>query len=445
MSVLRASLFGAAMSLALSPAVASATPDGLALSGTFRLRGEAIAGQPRAGFNDEDQFLVSRLQARLTWTYGPWQVVGEVHDSRTAGVDKGSPLSTFDVNTLEPMQAYVRWSGPVGQGAALAVMAGRMTMELGSRRLIANDDYRNTTNGFTGIRADLTATRGWHATGVYLLPLQRLPEDLPALRSGRAELDRESFDTVLWGGLLTRQHKGSPFLAEVEYLHFGERDSPGHPSRDRSLDTVNLRVARETLPAHVDWSVEGMHQWGRAAAAATPGAARLPVSAWFGRASLGYAWATPWHPHVLAEFDYASGDGPGGRYGRFDTLYGLRRADLGPAGLYTAIVRSNILSPGIRIEVAPGKRFDAFVGYRAFWLADRHDSFASTGVRDATGRSGRFAGHQIDMRLRQWLVPQKLRAEVDAVYLARGRFLETAPNGRADDTRYIAAGATVSF
>jgi hypothetical protein len=69
------------------------------------------------------------------------------------------------------------------------------------------------------------------------------------------------------------------------------------------------------------------------------------------------------------ELDRAHCDRRGGRNGRFDTLFGMRRADLAPAGLYNAIARTNILKPGIRLEVTPSKRLDAFAVYRAMWVA----------------------------------------------------------------------------
>lgn len=35
---------------------------------------------------------------------------------------------------------------------------------------------------------------------------------------------------------------------------------------------------------------------------------------------------------------------------RFDTLFGMRRADVGPAGLYNAFGRANFISPNLRVE-----------------------------------------------------------------------------------------------
>ena len=115
----------------------------------------------------------------------------------------------------------------------------------------------------------------------------------------------------------------------------------------------------------------------------------------------------------------------------------MRRADLAPSGLYNAIGRANIVTPGLRVEAVPSKAIDWMMSYRPMWLADRTDAFSTTGVRDATGRSGNFAGHQIDARLRY---------EIDGVWLAKGRFLRDAPNAPPPrDTTYVSVNLTASF
>lgn len=145
------------------------------------------------------------------------------------------------------------------------------------------------------------------------------------------------------------------------------------------------------------------------------------------------------------EYDHASGDTPGGSYGRFDTLFGMRRADLAPAGLYNAISRSNLVSAGVRVEAVPDKRTDLMATLHPMWLAARGDSFSSTGVRDASGRAGRFAGTQFDARVRHLVAPW-LRVELDGVLLAKGRFLRDAPNAPAGRwTRYVSLNATATF
>jgi hypothetical protein len=149
---------------------------------------------------------------------------------------------------------------------------------------------------------------------------------------------------------------------------------------------------------------------------------------------------------LSVEYDRASGDGPGRTFGRFDTLFGMRRADLAPSGIYNSIGRANISTPGVRIEAAPGKRLDMFAVYRAMWLADPTDAFSTTGVRDPSGRSGSFAGHQIEGRIRYWLVPGFLRGEINAIWLGKGRFLRTAPNApQTGDARYLSTVLMATF
>ena len=82
---------------------------------------------------------------------------------------------------------------------------------------------------------------------------------------------------------------------------------------------------------------------------------------------------------------------------------------------------------------------------RALWAASRTDSFSASGVRDATGRSGRFAGTQVDGRIRRRLTGS-LMAEIDAIVLRKGRLLRDAPNGTAGRwSRYLSLNVVKSF
>jgi len=433
------------------PAVASPAPEageGLHLSGSMRLRYELLDGQARAGFNDSDDLVSLRTQLKAVWRHGAIELFGELIDSRGWGADAGTPLTTSEVNALEPTQAYVQadLGSVLGKGTKTSLQVGRFTMALGSRRLVANDEYRNVPTSFTGLRADMSAPGGIKSTLFYVLPQLRLPDDGPSLRSNAVELDKESFAAVLWGGLISRQRRGSRVLVEAVFMHFGERDMPGRPSRDRSLNNIGFRLVSDPAIGRIEWGAEGIYQWGRISASLSPNADQLPVSASFMRLHAGYTFPGPWKPHLLFEVDRASGDSTGPGYGRFDTLFGMRRTDLAPAGIYSVVSRTNLLSPGVRLEVSPGKRFDLFTGYRALFLADSNDAFANTGVRDATGNSGSFAGHQFDVRLRHWLVPKVLRAELDGVWLAKGRFLQSAPNApRNGDMRYVSFNVTATF
>lgn len=434
----------------LVPAAAKAedTTDAFTLSGSVRLRHEAIDGQARAGFNESDALTNLRIQILAQYHRGAVHLGVEVYDSRAYGARPGTPISTSEVNTLEPVQAFVAVDLPglLGPGSAATIKAGRMLLDIGSRRLIAADDYRNTTNSVTGLRADIAAPHGVKMTLAYVLPQQRLPDDFASLDRQKIQLDKESFDAVLWAGVVSKARAIGTGTAELSFSHFGERDAPGRPTRDRSLNNVGARLFLDPAPGKLDYEAEAIWQSGEISASLAPAAAVRKVSASYVRGRIGYSFGGRWKPRLALEIDRASGDGSGTTYGRFDPLFGMRRADLGPSGLYNAIGRTNIVSPGARIEISSGQRFDAFIGYRAMWLASATDSFSATGVRDATGQSGDFAGHQIDSRVRYWLLPKRLRFEADATLLAKGRLLREAPNaGPGKWTRYVSVNMTGFF
>lgn len=423
-------------------------PDDFKLSGSVRLRYETLDGQPRAGLRSEDEQLDLRSTLFAEYDPGVFRIGAELWDSR-AWLDKpGSAISANEVNTFELVQAYVAadFDGPFGPGSKLGVQAGRFTLNLGSRRLVAADDYRNTTNGYTGLRADLKTASGVTATAVYVLPQVRLPDDLPSVLDQDTEWDRESFDLQLWGGYIARPNTLAGATAEIGYFGLLERDWAGHPTRNRDLDTFSARLIRDPKAGKADFEVEGIYQTGDIHASTAANAAEQDVSAWFVHADAGYSFPGKAKLRLSAEYDRASGDAPGGKYGRFNTLFGMRRADLAPAGIYNAVGRANIEALGLRGEVAPSPKWDAFAAYRALWLADKTDSFSTTSVRDVTGASGSFAGHQFDARVRYWLVPSFLRAELNAVWLVKGRFLQEAPNAPArGDTHYLATALTATF
>lgn len=430
----------AVCALTAPPAQGEEVQEGLSLSGAMRLRYEAIDGQSRVGFNRRDDLLNLRTNVLARYREADIEVAVELYDSRVWGDRAGTPVSTNEVNAFEPVQAYVArtFQDPLGAGSRVTVTAGRMMLNLGSRRLVAADDYRNTTNGYTGMKADFAAGGEWKGTFIYTLPQVRLPDRLEDVRSAKVKLDRESFDLVLWGGQISRAKTIGLATLEFTYFHLGERDAPRRPTRDRSLDTFGGRLILDPNPSRFDYEIEAFYQTGSVSTSTAASAERQSVTASFIHADGGYTFPGAWTPRLSVEYDRASGDKPGGKFGRFDTLFGMRRADLAPAGLYNALARTNIETVGVRLEAKPSKHLDWFAAYRPMWLAARQDSFSSTGVRDASGRSGNFAGHQLEGRVRYWLIPKRLQFELDGLVLARERFLRKAPNATEGKwTRYV--------
>lgn len=423
-------------------------PDELKLNGSVRLRYETIDGQARTGFNPSSRIVSLRTRLAAEYEAGALRFGAELYDSRAFNAEPGDPVTNNEVNTLEFVQAYVgaSFDAPFGAGSKVSAQLGRYILNLGSRRIVAADDYRNTTNGYTGLRLDGQWAGGTSATLFYVLPQTRLPEDFASLSDNEVALDREGSDQQLFGGLFTVPAGLEKASLQVSYYGFREEDRDGVSTRDRDLDTLGVRYFRDPAAGAFDFDIETFVQGGSVSASTAAAAATLDVSAWYLRAEAGYQWDAPWRPRLAIEYDYASGDKPGGDFGRFDTLFGMRRAELAPSGINAGVARANLDSPAIRLEIKPDPRWEGFVTFRSLRLASATDAFSTTGVRDATGASGSFAGNQFELHVRHWLVPESLRLEANLYYLDKGRFLKTAPNANAaDDTAYLEVDISAFF
>jgi hypothetical protein len=448
---LRAALYLSSI-YAFMPAGAQAA-DGLNLSGSVRVRYEDLSGQSRAGFGENDQLYSLRTILTGEYRSGPWRTGVELYDSRAYGSRPYSAIGTSEVNVLEPVQAYIArdFKDAFGPGYDVTAQAGRFTLNLGSRRLVAADDYSNATNGYTGVKLDLTTPSNTKATFIYTLPQVRLPNYEEYILDNEQQFDREMGNLFLVGGIVTKPELFGATSGEISYFRLSEDDTPGMSTRNRELDTLSLRLIRPPKVGHVDYELETIYQSGTTHVEPySHYDDAYDVSAGFVHADIGYSFSEGfWGPiktRLSVEYDYASGDKPGGKYGRFDTLFGMRRADFAPDGIYSQIGRANISTPGVRLEIAPTARFDAFVVYRGLWLAEPTDSFSTPGVRDFSGQSGSFAGTQLEGRARFWLVPKLLRAEVNAAMIDKGHFLKTSLYPyNSPDTHYISVALTSSF
>ncbi|HUD95474.1 alginate export family protein [Sphingobium sp.] len=413
-------------------------PEELTIKGLARSRIEGIDGQFRPNMAESDFLWSLKTTLLVDYDGGPFRVGGEIWDARGYGEKQNSSVGTNEVNALELIQAYVGFDVSLNDKAKAALTAGRFTMDVGSRRLVARQTFRNTTNAFTGANLLVTGKGGDRFTLFWTMPQIRLPEDHDGIFDNGVEWDQESSALQFFGGSLT---KGDVLGGTLEVYGYGlrEEDRADRLTRNRRLWTPGLRIWRKPKAAQIDYDLEAAYQFGKTRATSRANdLTNLNVSAWLVHAELGQTWSIAWQPRLSVDFDLATGDKADGRtYNRFDTLYGARRFDFGPTALYGPVHRYNMVSGGLRFEAKPGKSSDIMAMYRALWLESATDSFAATNIKDATGRSGRFAGHQFEARLRRWLIPDLLRVDTGLAYLAKGRFLSDAANApRTGDTRY---------
>ena len=408
-------------------------PSWLLLEGSQRTRYSALANQFRPGLDEDDQALSLRTLLSVGLRLAAFRLVLEVQDARAYLLDAQSGASTIVVDALEPLQAYVglELADALTPGDRLELRAGRQTLDLGGRRLVARNRFRNTIQGYDGVAVRWRTAAEVQLDLFVLLPVLVEPgnDDRDALLANRVRLDRERIQLSFWG-VHHHQPLGKRIALETYFFGLTETDGADFATRNRRLYTPGIRLERPAASGQWDLDLESVLQGG--SRRSSPEAADVddrPVLAHFHHLAVGYTLPVSWSVRLAAEMDYATGDDPGtDRYERFDSLYGPRRTDFGPTGIYGPLGRENIVSAGARVGVRPHPRVDAYVSWRANWLARADDMFARTGVRDPEGRSGRFAGHQVEFRGRLALIPRLLQWELGGALFVQGPFLEDAPN-----------------
>lgn len=422
---------------------------GFSIEGSVRARAEAVDGQVKPGAPESDAMLSFRTLITASYNFGGVHLTAELDDARSYFQHGQSTAGTSESNALEPLQAYlgIDLGGVAGQAGKGVVRLGRVTLNSGSGRVLDRPDWSNSPNSFLGVDIDWTSKRGDRLHLVAVRPFDKLPSDRAGMHDNKVELDRANPGLHFWGGSFTRAKAVSGANAEIYGFWLGERDRTGRPTRDRELFTSGLRINRAAAKGKFDFDVEGILQRGtmRATTSATDVTDRK-VRAGSAHVELGYTFPGGWTPRVAGVFEYASGDTSAPSVTRFDPLFGGRRGDFGPISLYGPVSRANVISPGIVFDAKPAKGWDIMLKGQKLWLASATDSFAATSVRDATGASGRDAGFQFEGRVRNWLIPKKLRLEFGAALLAKGAFLTEAPNApNTSDMRFAYLGVSTFF
>jgi len=111
-----------------------ATPEWMDLKIQNTTRYETIDHQFRAGYSGSDQILLTRTLLQFNLHHEPFDLVTEMIDTRQFLSDEGSRLTTSLIDSLDLIQAYLQYRPATGKWW---IRAGRETVDLGSRRLMA--------------------------------------------------------------------------------------------------------------------------------------------------------------------------------------------------------------------------------------------------------------------------------------------------------------------
>ncbi len=406
-------------------------PGGVRITGSIRPRYETVANTFVAGQTGSDELLSVKSLLHAELDLGPVTFTGELLDARWLGGDEGNSGGN-QIDTLEPIQLLASWTwkNAFVPGASLKTDAGRFTMDIGSRRLVARPNFSNLMQGFDGVRATWTGADKMKVTAFAVSPTRREPEDLPSLFDNEAALNASN-DGIRFVGV----HLDAPLPVDIrgEVYVFGldERDRSDAPSRNRDLLTIGGRVVRKAAPGAWDVDFELARQSGTArASTAALDVTDLDHDAMMLHLEGGFSFEAPMSPRVSVLYDFASGDESplDGESGRFDPLFGDRSFEFGPTSIWGLLARGNLSSPGVRLEFEPDAASDVLLMVRHIELAEARDRFANSGVVDVTGAAGREVGQQVEVRYRRWLVEDSVRLAIGGAMLVDGAFLQDAPN-----------------
>jgi len=434
-------------------------PNWLEIGVDQRTRYETMSGSIKAGSKGGNQQIALQTTLWLQAHLGSFRLGTEFMDARALNSDSGTGVNNTMADTADFLQGYGAWSDQnvLYSGIGAEVVAGRQTLNLGSRRLVARNTFRNTVNSFTGVKLRLLDYGNWQFNGFVSTPVNRLPNSNAsnaAVANNLEVFDRENTNTWFSGGFLELYDLGWKINSEVYLYHLDEGSSTSVPTRHRRYFTPGARFYIKPAKAEIDFQLETIGQFGTAQETTAPNSKNLNHTAWFQHADVGYTIDMPWSPRLALEYDYASGDkNPNdNKDQRFDTLYGVRRDDFGPTGIYGAFSRANINSPGYRINVSPRSDVQVTLSHRVFWLAQATDcwggatcSGSSLILQDKTGHSGNNLGQQLNLSSR-WDFNSSLNFETGWSHLFKGSFAKNAPRAPASvDVDYFYIESMLRF
>ena len=392
-------------------------PSWLDLAVDHRTRFEFLEDPFRPGEPDTQSQYPQRTRLRIGADGpGPFRFLAEFQDARIHG-DGPRDFTLLSIDKIDVLQLFAtaKTLDLLGTGLRGDVHVGRLTMDFGSRRLVGRNAFRNVTNSFDGIHLQIGDGKAWRVRAFFARPVN--------LEEGYFD-DDSSSERRFWG---VAYEDGRIEWLRLDTYYFGFRGR----ELDLEFHTFGLRGHRRPQPGQVDYELELIGQFGDRG--------DQDHSAFAGHAELGYTLELPWSPRLVAQFDYASGtaDPSGDQSHTFVFLFGTRRSDLVATGIFGPFRRSNILSPGLRLIVAPHPKVQAQVKIRYWELAQARDNFVGTGLQDATGASGRKLGTDVELGVR-WSPEPWLEVDAGYEHWFKGSYLDRVPNvSSTGDSDYV--------
>jgi hypothetical protein len=303
-----------------------------------------------------------------------------------------------------------------GNDRPFSVRYGIQNFEFLDRRLLGNNQWRNTANTFRGFRGALgQESNDWQ---VDLLAVQPLERD-------KYEWDQPVDGQWVYGAI--GHWRGWSEIMTVEPFYLALDQQAKGSVLGRRVHSPGVRIYGVFGETGFDFDTDVIGQFGESG--------DRDLRAFGATAEIGYRFRQPWDPRVSAFYGYASGDrNPADdQDNRFEKFYGFGR----PWSANDYIVFENIHAPKVRVELAPSKKLRVDLGYSWYWLASDTDRFsAAANARDKSGNSGNSVGHEFDIRAR-WQVSSQLELIAGYAHFVAGDFTRTSIRPDQTDFGYL--------
>jgi len=401
---------------------------------------------------DEPILLRTRGFVAIKNILDPLRFTLEVEDARRNHSQFPREFDTRDVNYAEPIQAYLELffketplgKDDLGNDRPISIKVGRHAFEYTDRRLLARNEWRNTTNNFQGVRATVGQQKNdWQLDILALKPVQRFNNQLD-------EVDHaQDFYGVIgdwrrWSEYVTLQPYYFLLQQDGDKVKYDANGKPVAATAkiDRHIHTAGLRAFGVLGSSGWDYDASYIKQWGDQDRISGGKTTNLDHDAYAYNAEIGYTFKHPWKPRLSAFYGFASGDKDQNDLGneRFERLFGFAR----PWSNNDYFQMENLSAPKVRAEFEPqvswlpGLKIDA--GYSWYRLDSAKDRWNGARLRDANGKSGKDVGEEFDVRVR-FPINNFVSANLGYAHFWAGDFTETTSQkidpSRRDDSDFL--------
>ncbi|MFQ6333669.1 alginate export family protein [Methylophilus sp. 3sh_L] len=396
----------------------------------------------RAQENIDDPILLrTRAYLGLKNILDPFRFAVEVQDSRRNHSDYNGfsdpriSNDPKDIDHADFIQGYLELyfkdsifgKDDLGNSRPFWVRGGRLAWEDLDRRLIARNEWRNTTNSFQGIRANIGEKKNdWQLEAFAVQPVQRFANQLDQVDHAQKFYGLVG-DWRGWSEYLTIQpyyfylkQNGDRVQFDGNGASYNDRSvysalRQAQAEVDREINTGGIRVFGIVPNTQWDFDASYIKQWGHVqrfigSNVASGRYITVDHDAFAYNAEVGYTFNKhAWKPRFSGFYGVASGDHVSSGSAStdtsanqgFDRLFGFAR----PWSNNDYIQMNNIRATKVRAEFDPKVPFwdnvkvdTGFSWYRLDSATDRWA--AGSNLVDITGRSGTDLGKEVDLRVR---------------------------------------------